>query len=347
MATSKPITWQISDVIQWYRKKELIINERFQRHSVWTPQARTYLIDTILLELPIPKIYIRTILDPKRQTGIREIIDGQQRIRAICDFANNEFALSSRSELFKGKKYSDLCEADQEKFLGYTLTIEHLLNAPDDDLIDIFARLNSYTVTLNAAEMRHAKYQTEFKFAVRKCSQAHRNFIEKYNIFTTKRRFRMLDDEFLSQVYQIICEGVVDGGQRSVDRFYKSKTDDKFGDQTDKVYRKKIGEAVNVFDQYLSAFLNGSLARHYQILIMFAAYFHQKYGIPKGQLDSLPSRKGLDSAQNIVSKLAELERGVDAEERDFVKFIDASSGSTQRISSRKIRFQVFSNIFGK
>lgn len=81
--------------------------------------------------------------------------------------------------------------------------------------------------------------------------------------------------------------------------------------------------------------------------MMFAAYFHEKYGIPKGQLDSLPPRKGLDSAQNIVTKLAKLERAVDAEEREFAKFIDASSGSTQRISSRKIRFQMFSKLFGK
>ena len=347
MATAKPITWQISDVVQWYKKKELIINERFQRHSVWTPQARTYLIDTILQELPIPKIYIRTILDSKRQTSIREIVDGQQRIRSICEFANDEFALSSRSEKFKGKKYSDLSVEDQENFLGFTLTVEHLLNASDDDIIDIFARLNSYTVTLNAAEMRHAKYQTEFKFAVRKCSQAHRAFIEKYEIFTTKQRFRMLDDEFFSQVYQVLQDGVVDGGQMSIDRFYKRMTDKVFGEKEDKEYRPIIDEAVRFFDEYLSSFLKGSLAKHYQIFMMFAAYFHQKYDIPNGQLDDLPPKTGLDTYQNIATKLSELERDVDSAEKGIEKFIEASSSSTQRIKSRKVRFGVFSSIFSK
>lgn len=347
MATAKPITWQIADVIQWYRKKELLINERFQRHSVWTPQARTYLIDTILQELPIPKIYVRTILDPKRQTSIREVVDGQQRIRSMYEFANDEFPLTSRSEMFRGKKYSDLSEQDQEKFLGYTLTVEHLLNASDDDVIDIFARLNSYTVTLNAAEMRHAKYQTEFKFAVRKSSQTHRSFIERYDIFTTKQRFRMLDDEFFAQVYQIIHNGVVDGGQANIDRFYKLMTDEQFGEKDDKEYRRKINDAVDYFDKHLPSFLKGSLARHYQVLMMFAAYFHQKYGIPKGQLEQLPARTGLDEAENIITKLADLERAADAEEKDIQKFIEASSSSTQRLSSRKVRFEVFSRIFGK
>jgi len=347
MATAKPLTWQVSDVIQWFRSKELIINERFQRHSVWKPEAKTYLIDSILLELPIPKIYIRTILDPKRQSSIREIIDGQQRIRSIVEFANDEFSLSSRSEMFRGKRYSDLSEEYQNIFLGYTLTVEHLLNANDDDVIDIFARINSYTVTLNAAEMRHAKVQSEFKFSVRRCSQAHRRFIEKYEIFTTHQRFRMLDDEFFSQVYQILHDGVVDGGQKNIDRFYRIMTDEKFGEKEDKDYRKKIDEAVNFFDNNFSSFFQGSLAKPYQLLMMFAAYFHQKYGIQKGQLDSLPSRSGLDSGQNIATKLSEIERDVDSGEQRIEKFIKASSGSTHRISSRKARFAVFSRIFAK
>jgi len=170
MATSKPITWLISDVINWFKSKELVINESFQRHSVWSAQAKTLLIDSILNELPLPKIYIRTKIDPKLQKTIKEIVDGQQRIRSIVEFANDEFTLNSKSENFKGKKYSDLTDDIQRNFLGYTITAEQLLNATDDDVIDIFARLNSYTVALNAAEKRHAAYQTELKFFVRRMS---------------------------------------------------------------------------------------------------------------------------------------------------------------------------------
>jgi len=60
MATARPSTLQVSDLVQWFRKGELVINEMFQRHSIWTAAAKTYLIDTMLNELPIPKIYIRT-----------------------------------------------------------------------------------------------------------------------------------------------------------------------------------------------------------------------------------------------------------------------------------------------
>lgn len=341
MATSKSISWQVSDIIQWYRAKELVVNERFQRHSVWTPQAKTFLIDTLLLELPIPKIYIRTILDPKRQTSLREIIDGQQRVRAICEFANNEFALTSRSSRFRGKTYSDLADEEQQKLLGYVITAEQLLNATDDDVIDIFARLNSYTVVLNAAEKRHSKYQTEFKFAVRRATQWFRPFVEKYELFTTRQRFRMADDEFFAQIYQLLSQGVVDGGQASIDGLYKMNTDAVFNEDTEKEAVRKVQEALSYLDVYLSEILRGSLARHYQVLMMLAAYFHAKYGLPDGQVDNPPVRGTLDVPEKIKQKLANLEAALDtdsASERDFVQ---ASSSSTQRIASRSVRYKRF------
>jgi hypothetical protein len=42
MATAKPSTLQISDLVQWFREKELVINDTFQRHTVWTAAAKTY-----------------------------------------------------------------------------------------------------------------------------------------------------------------------------------------------------------------------------------------------------------------------------------------------------------------
>jgi len=57
MAISKLLTLQISDIVGWFRRNELVVNETFQRRAIWTAAAKTYLVDTILHELPIPKIY--------------------------------------------------------------------------------------------------------------------------------------------------------------------------------------------------------------------------------------------------------------------------------------------------
>jgi hypothetical protein len=347
MAKSKPLTLQISDIIQWYRKKELVINETFQRYSVWTPQAKTFLIDTILHELPIPKLYLRTKLDPKRQTSIREVVDGQQRIRAIVEFADNNFRLLKRSEDFQGLKYDDLDDEQKEAFLGYTLTIEQLLNATDDDVIDIFARLNSYTVTLNAAEKRHAEFQTEFKFAVRKASEKFRPFVEQFNIFTVKQRFRMADDEFMAEAFGLVLNGVTDGGAARMEKLYKQQSDKKFTENIHKDIIAKLAYAIGFLEKKVPEILSNQFCKHYQLLMIIAAILHHKYGIPDGQVVKLPARKKLASKDKILEEIAKLERAFSRDDKsaEDSEFIESSTSSTQRIASRRIRFRRFVQIF--
>jgi len=343
MATSKPITWLISDVINWFKAKELIVNESFQRHSVWSPQAKTLLIDSILNELPIPKIFIRTKINPKLQKTIKEIVDGQQRVRSIVEFANDEFALNNKSENYKGKKYSDLPDEIQQSFLGYTLTAEQLLNATDDDVIDIFARLNSYTVALNAAEKRHASFQTELKFFVRRMSIKYRWFIEKYSIFTVKQRFRMLDDEFLAELVRLIVEGIQDGGADKITKFYQKTSDSAFDDKKQKEIEDILDKLINYIDTELGVFLKGLLGKHYQLYAIAASYLYINGLIPK--VTDFPVVTEMKPKQDVLDGLSKLEKELDDEEKtDFVK---ASSSSTQRIASRTVRICGFINAMGK
>lgn len=343
MATSKPVTWSINDVIDWFKKKEIIINESFQRHSVWSLQAKTLLIDSILNELPLPKIFIRTKIDPKLQKSVKEIVDGQQRIRTIVEFANNELTLNNKSENYHGMKYTDLNEDSQQIFLGYTLTIEQLLNATDDDVIDIFARLNSYTVALNAAEKRHAKYQTELKFFVRRMSVKYRWFIEKYGTFTIKQRFRMQDDEFFADLTRLVVEGIQDGGAEKITKFYQLTSDSYFNEQKQKTVEDTIDQIINFLDTNLGVFLKGPLGKHYQVYCLSAALLYIQNKIPR--INGLSEINHLAQNERIINRLSQLESDLDeGRNTDFVK---ASSATTQRIATRLVRIRSFIEAFGE
>lgn len=76
MQTS-PETYPIADFLKWDREKELILNPSFQRGSVWKESAKSYLIDTILRGMPIPKILFRTKIDRRTKQIVREVVDGQ------------------------------------------------------------------------------------------------------------------------------------------------------------------------------------------------------------------------------------------------------------------------------
>ena len=100
--------YPISDLLAWMHEKTLILNTDFQRRSVWPPSARVFLIDSILRDRPMPNIYIRTKTDLRTKRSYREVVDGQQRLLAINDFASDNLTLTSAAREFSSKTYSTL-----------------------------------------------------------------------------------------------------------------------------------------------------------------------------------------------------------------------------------------------
>ena len=161
-----PQTYTISDFIEWHERHQLVLAPTFQRGSVWSPTAKVFLIDTILNDLPMPQVFFRTRIDASSQTTVREVVDGQQRLRAILEFASGKIRLTSKSPSFGGKKYSDLTGDEKEAFLAYRVPVVQLINASDAKVLEIFSRLNSYSVKVTPAELRHAEYSEPIKWAV-------------------------------------------------------------------------------------------------------------------------------------------------------------------------------------
>lgn len=102
MVSSVLEQYRVADFLEWDEKKQLILNPHFQRGLVWPPAARSYLIDSVLQRLPIPKVFMRTQVDVHTKRSIREVVDGQQRLRAIIDFGNNKLILAQGPANSKG-----------------------------------------------------------------------------------------------------------------------------------------------------------------------------------------------------------------------------------------------------
>ena len=109
---------QINDILQWYENDELELSPKYQRNSVWNEKAKSYLMDTIIRGLPIPPIFMRQKIDVTTKKTYREIIDGQQRLRAITEYIHNNFPISkSHNELYGGMCYENLDEEIKEQIL--------------------------------------------------------------------------------------------------------------------------------------------------------------------------------------------------------------------------------------
>lgn len=171
MATIKTYPFQSSTILRINSEKdEIKIDPHYQRQGgVWTLQKKQLLIDSILNDYDIPKLYFHALSQLQREEYDDQfdytIIDGRQRLEAIWEFIEGRFAISDdftyladRSVEAAGLTYSDLASAYPKLkiyFDSYLLPII-LVQTEDLDLIeDMFSRLNE-AVPLNAAEKRNA-----------------------------------------------------------------------------------------------------------------------------------------------------------------------------------------------
>lgn len=138
-------------------KKRIDTNPDFQRPPVWSRSQKQLLIDTILRGYDIPKLYWRKIgSSPDKY----DVVDGQQRLRAIFEYHNGEFPLGKDCDPIDGidptkMRYADLPDDLRLKFDTYSLDIIILNATGEDEVREMFLRLQNGT-TLKAQERRNA-----------------------------------------------------------------------------------------------------------------------------------------------------------------------------------------------
>ena len=81
--------YSIAELVDWYRRRELVVNKEYQRGvGLWPTSAKSYFIDTILKDFPFPKVYFHELIDKETKRPRRQIVDGQQRISTLVEFAD-------------------------------------------------------------------------------------------------------------------------------------------------------------------------------------------------------------------------------------------------------------------
>lgn len=221
-----PTTIDINQLSSWDTSKELVLKPIYQRNKVWNDAAKSYLIDSIMRNYPIPPIFMRDKLNLAERKTIREVVDGQQRISTMLDFYNNKFPIKkSQNKDLGGKYFCDFSEEEQEHFLTYKIVVEKITEKDDSLVFDMFARLNSNSMPLNKQELRNAKFTGEFKVAAYDMSLSYREMFSKFGIFTTSQLSRMLDVEFVSTIMLEYDLGVVDISSNIIDKYYQSNNE--------------------------------------------------------------------------------------------------------------------------
>ncbi len=154
-------------------RKRINTNPDFQRPAVWGASQKQLLVDTILRDYDVPKLYWR-------KTGSKpdtyDVLDGQQRLRALWDFFDGKFKLAKDADAIDGEAiagcgYQDLPDELRSRFDVYVLDVVVLEDTDEDEVREMFLRLQNGT-SLKAQEKRNA-YPGKMRDFVRELVQHH------------------------------------------------------------------------------------------------------------------------------------------------------------------------------
>lgn len=183
-----------------------VINEspEYQRESaVWSKEKQQLFVDSILNKFDVPKLYFH---DLRGKKGLHNfaVVDGKQRLHAIFQFLQDKLPLADDFLLLQkvedqdpppgGAKFSELSEHWQEEFRGTPLSVVMIQDANDDDIEELFSRLNNGE-PLNAAEKRNAMSGDMSKL-IREIAK-HKFFVEQLKIKNTRFQHLEIAAKFL------------------------------------------------------------------------------------------------------------------------------------------------------
>lgn len=149
----------------------------YQREMAWDTDRQSKFIESVLIGLPIPYLFVADVKDPEGEPsekgGRLEIVDGSQRIRTLAAFMDNKLPLGNLEKLRKlmGFRFRDLPQSRQRRFGRRTLRLIELTENADEDVRrDIFERINTGSVQLQDMEMRRGVKAGPMLTVVERCA---------------------------------------------------------------------------------------------------------------------------------------------------------------------------------
>jgi hypothetical protein len=346
-----PSNFTIAEYCQQMEQQEVKVNRNYQRSpKVWPDSARSYLIETILMGYPIPKISLYQKTDVKSRKTIKEIVDGQQRSQAIYDFYQGNLKIvGNKSSEYYGMRYSDLEESLAGKFLGYHIGADVFVNTEEFEIRQVFRRMNSYTVPLNPQETRHATNQGEFKFFVVSLLEKYSESLKNLGVFNEKQLSRMADAELLAEIIMTMTDGIKTGRRATIDKYYTAHENFPESDKISTLLDIGFSQIFQWQDLH-----NTPLMRPNQFLPLFLAIVHFKESLPiLAQYYSFSHNTVLPG--NLTSRLTEVASILEDSEshlknlqyEHYHKFLLASKSSTNTDKNRQSRFEFYCQIFNQ
>ena len=328
-----------NQTISWfnnrYKEDALELSPEFQRNPVWQQPQKDYLIETIMLSLPVPEIYYVNRVQPNGDS-VYIVVDGQQRLRTIIEFVNNEFEIKHTIKSYPNiKKFDDLSDHEKLRFWSYMIVVRDLEDSTDDDVRDLFQRINKYSIVLNDQELRNARFKGNFLQLIQKIGE--HDYWTSSGIFSVNDIRRMLDLEYISILMASLIGGIFNRKER-VDEFYVMY-EEEFDESN--YYNDRFIEIIELIDTVLPELKKTKWKNKVNFYSLFLA------------LETLNlTHKDTTIFEKLTTALSEFEdylelakNEADGISQDFIDYYDAATYGTNDKEKRLRRHRILTDYF--
>jgi len=340
-------------MLLYSERSEINLNPEYQRMGgVWTTEKRRLLIDSILNDYDLPKIYFHALgPDEISQTGFRfAVIDGRQRLEAIWGFMDGDFTLASDFEYQRDPQlnlgslsYEDIAKQHPKirvKFDSFVLPVVTVsIEGNDIDLIeDMFSRLNE-AVPLNAAEKRNA-IGGDVVRAIAEVSQ-HRFFSDRVKFRNNRYQHREAAARFLLVEDSLKTSGqIVDTKKVYLDSLAK-----RYREGHNALVADLKADVNRVLDQMAVEFTDGDeLLLAQGILVVYYLVFRS--ALAHGEEAKVTRRNLLDFRQKLAENREAASKNYEGASFDLLEFDRLNQQGTNDASSIKERVRILSDFLG-
>lgn len=346
----KRTVFSVSDFLDWQQQGSLELNPPFQRRSVWKPGAKSFLVDTVFRGLPTPLIFIRERIDLQSLRHVREVIDGQQRLRTLIGFIDesalpdfdserDRFTVSREHNLdLASKPFKQLAETIQTRILSYQFST-HVLPAgmEDREILAVFQRLNSTGTPLNKQELRNAQFFGIFKSAIYQLAYEQLERWLNWGIFTEDEVSRMLEVEFCSDLANNMLNGTAGKSQVALKRLYE-KHDKEFDGV--KEFSRRFRRTMDVIDEIMGSDIRRSVfSSQVYFFTLFTFFYDRLFGLES------PLKKKTAAALPSALKQALLKTSGDFRSANVPEYVlDAVQRASTDLGRRKTRLAYLSSV---
>jgi hypothetical protein len=227
--------------------------------------------------------------------------------------------------------------------MSFSFSAEIFKGISDQQVLEVFCRLNMYSIPLNKQELRNGRYFGRFKQTSYSLALNYLEFWRRHHVFTEQYIARMLEVEFTSELLIAGNAGMQDK-KTSIDSFYE-KWEESFPDQEGNIhrFREVFSTISDTFDNEDLA--NSAFRRPPLLYTLYCVIYHHVFGLPGIQRSSPRKRLTADAREslrdaviNLSEKIAESKDPEGQLPRRYATFVAASLRSTDKIAPRRIRF---------